>query len=397
MEIAYLSSNRLQIEVHIQRETWWGKLLKSLYANESKMIVLLLLGNNICLVAYGISFAKLLQPVIENWGIQQEFNVLLVQTILSTLLVLMTAEFLPKAFVQVNPYGFLRIGAPLLFTLHILLYIPSQFVFLLNNGIFRLFGVKSEQESKVFSKVDLEHYVDDITARLKQEEEIGQDMLILKNALDFSNLKARDCMIPRTEIVAVDFDEDLETLKSLFISKGLSKIIVYRSSIDNIIGYVHSYDLFKMPKSIKQVIKPISFVPSVISGREMFEKFSKQAGSIAVVTDEYGGTAGIVTLEDVIEEIFGEIEDEHDKEEWDEVQINEKEYLFTARVTIDHLNEQYHFDLPESEDYDTLGGLVLQVLEKIPEKGAEIRHKNYQLIVEEVSARRIEKIRIKKD
>jgi len=394
MEIAYLSSNRLQIEVHIQRSTWWGKLLNLLYSSESRIIVLLLLGNNVCLVAYGISFARLLEPLIQSWGVSQEIYLLLIQTGLSTLLVLFTAEFLPKAFVQVNPYKFLQIGAPLLLILYYVLYLPTQFILSLNNLILKLFGQKTTSDDKVFSKIDLEHYVEDITTRMKQKEDLGNEMIILKNALEFSKLKARDCMIPRTDIVAVDIEDDLEEVKAKFLEKGLSKILIFRDTIDNIIGYVHSYDLFKQPKNLKQVLKPISFVPSVISGKELLEKFLKQAGSIAVVTDEYGGTAGIVTLEDVIEEIFGEIEDEHDKEEFDIQQISDKEFIFSARVTIEHLNENYNLKFTESEEFDTLGGLILHTLEKIPEKGTTVKFKNYKLIVEEVSARRIEKVRL---
>ena len=260
--------------------------------------------------------------------------------------------------------------------------------------ILRLFGIQNQNSDKVFSKVDLEHYVDDLSSRIKAEQEFSNEMLILRNALDFSNVKARDCMVPRTEIIAVDIDEDLEVVQKQFINKGLSKIIVYRDSIDNIIGYVHSYDLFTRPLSIKQVLKPISFVPTVISGKELLEKFTKQAGSLAVVTDEYGGTAGIITLEDVIEEIFGEIEDEHDNDDWIEERINEKEFLFSARVDIDYLIETYNLDLEESNEYETLAGLMIFHLEKIPEQNTMLRIGNYKFIIEEVSDRKIEKVRL---
>jgi CBS domain containing-hemolysin-like protein len=219
-------------------------------------------------------------------------------------------------------------------------------------------------------------------------------MLILRNALDFSKVKARDCMIPRTEIIAVDIDDELEVVRKLFISKGLSKVIVYRDTIDNVIGYVHSYDLFTQPNSIKQVLKPISFVPTVMSGKELLEKFTKQAGNLAVVTDEYGGTAGIITLEDVIEEIFGEIEDEHDKEDWLEQKISEKEFLFTARIDIDYLIETYNLKLEESNEYETLAGLIIFHLAKIPEQNARLKLDQYTFIIEEVSDRKIEKVRL---
>ena len=223
---------------------------------------------------------------------------------------------------------------------------------------------------------------------------MGNEMTILQNALDFSSLKARDCMIPRTEIVAIEMDDTIELLHKTFTDTGLSKIIVYRDSIDNIIGYVHSFEMFKKPKSIKQLLLPIAFVPAAIPGKELLELFAKQSGNIAVVVDEFGGTAGIITIEDVIEEIFGEIEDEHDTEDWLEQKISDKEYLFSARVDIDYLNEEYDFELPEDDEYETLGGLVIHVLESIPEAGTEVELEQAKLIIEQVSDRRIELVRV---
>ena len=394
MELAYLASNRLKIEVQIKQNSFQGKILSVLYKKDSTMIAMLLLGNNIALVVYGISAASILNPIILEWGITNNASVLILQTLLSTLLVLVTAEFLPKAIVQINPNNFLNVGSLVLLMIFWILYLPTQVILLFSNLILRLFGIQNQNSDKVFSKVDLEHYVDDLSSRIKAEQEFSNEMLILRNALDFSNVKARDCMVPRTEIIAVDIDEELEVVQKHFINKGLSKIIVYRDSIDNIIGYVHSYDLFTRPQSIKQVLKPISFVPTVISGKELLEKFTKQAGSLAVVTDEYGGTAGIITLEDVIEEIFGEIEDEHDNEDWMEERINDKEFLFSARVDIDYLNETYNLELEESNEYETLAGLMIFHLEKIPEQNTTLRIGNYKFIIEEVSDRKIEKVRL---
>jgi len=394
MELAYLASNRLKIEVQIKQRSFQGKILSVLYKKDSTMIAMLLLGNNIALVVYGISAANILNPVITNWGITSNASVLILQTLLSTLLVLVTAEFLPKAIVQINPNNFLNIGSLVLVIIFWILYLPTQVILLLSNLILKLFGIENQNSDKVFSKVDLEHYVDDLSSRIKSEQEFSNEMLILRNALDFSNVKARDCMIPRTEIIAVEIDEDLEIVQKTFISKGLSKIIVYRDTIDNIIGYVHSYDLFTRPQSIKQVLKPISFVPTVITGKELLEKFTKQVGSLAVVTDEYGGTAGIITLEDVIEEIFGEIEDEHDNEDWMEEKINDKEFLFSARVDIDYLIETYNLHLEESNEYETLAGLIIFHLEKIPEPNSTLRIGHYKFIIEEVSDRKIEKVRL---
>lgn len=394
MELAYLSSNRLKIEVEKSQGTWQGKLKSIFYKKQSTMIAMMLLGNNVALVIYGICAAAILNPILKQFGVENEALLLISQTIISTLLVLITAEFLPKAIVQINPNRFLNIGSIPLLLVFILLYIPTQFILLFSWLFLRITGSKGKSSEKVFSKVDLEHYVDDISSRIHAEEHMSNEMTILRNALDFSHVKARDCMIPRTEIVVVDIEDELEEVKQLFIKTGLSKILVYRDSIDNIIGYVHSFDLFKSPKSIKLVMKPIIFVPAVISGKELLEMFTKQSGSIAVVTDEYGGTAGLVTIEDVIEEIFGEIEDEHDKEDLREERISDKEYLFSARVEIDYLNEEYDLEFEKSDEYETLGGFILDELEEIPAVGATFIIKNLRFVIEEVSERRIELVRV---
>ena len=394
MELAYLSSNRLKIEVEKSRGAWQGKLKNIFYKNQSTMIALLLLGNNFALVIYGIKAAEILNPVLKNIGVQNEALLLISQTILSTLLVLITAEFLPKAVVQLNPNRFLNIGAVPLFIIFIILYLPTQFILLLSSGFLKLSGGKNKTSEKVFSKVDLEHYVFDISSRIHAEQEFSNEMLILSNALDFSKIKARDCMIPRTEMVAVEIDEKLSNLVTLFIQKGLSKILVYRKTIDNIIGCVHSFDMFKSPKSIKQIIKPIDFVPSVMSGKELLELFTKQSGSIAVVTDEYGGTAGLVTIEDVIEEIFGEIEDEHDKEDLTEKILSKTEFIFSARIEIDYLIENYKLGFIASDEYDTLGGLIIHELESIPMVGQQLTYQNLSIEIQAVSERRIELVKV---
>ena len=392
MELAYISANRLRIEVVKKNNTFQAKILHLFYRKESNMIALLLLGNNVALVVYGIAAGAQLSPLLSQFGVQDQGLILILQTVLSTLLVLITAEFLPKALVQLNPNKALDLGLYPLLILYILLYLPTQMIVLISSGFLKLMGVAKE-EQRVFSKVDLENYVDELSANLTDEEELGNDMLLLRNALDFSKVKARDCMIPRPEIIAVDIQDPIADAKELMTNKGLSKLIIYRDDIDNIIGYIHSFDLFKRPASIKQILKPISFVPTVMSGKELLEKFTNQVGNFAVVTDEYGGTAGIITLEDVIEEIFGEIQDEHDKEALTEQQISENEYLFSARIDIDYLNETYDFDLTESDSYDTLAGLILAQLERLPAEGDEVQVDNYKLIVEKMSQRRIETIR----
>jgi CBS domain containing-hemolysin-like protein len=390
MEIAFLASNRLKIEVDKSKGTLLSKIQSIFYRNESKIIAFILLGNNVSLVVYGISAAKILDPVLYGLGITSEAGLLLLQTLLSTILVLIAAEFIPKSLVQFNPNRFLKIGTFPLFILYILLFIPTHVILAISWIVLKAFGYDQKTNQKVFSKVDLEHFVEDISERIDSEEISTEDMNLLKNALDFSNVKARDCMIPRTEIIAVDINDSLKTVMQLFIAKGLSKVIIYRDSIDNIIGYVHSYDLFKSPESIKQILLPIHFVPSVTTGEELLAKFTEQSGNIAIVSDEYGGTAGMVTLEDVIEEIFGEIEDEHDKDDLIEEKISDKHFRFSARVEIDYINEQYSLNIPESEEYETLGGLILFELANIPEKNSKLKMGGFAFVVEDVTDRRIE-------
>ena len=394
MEIAFLSSNRLKVELDRQKGTFNGRILGVFYTKESFFIALLLLGNNITLVLFGIYAALTLEPVIQNWGITEPTAVLLLQTLISTLVVLSLSEFLPKALVQLNPNGFLKFATAPMFLIYLVLYLPTHLVMGASSFFLRLLKTDHKNSAKVFSKIDLEHFVNDISNRIKNDEEIGNEVEILQNALDFSAIKARDCMVPRTEIEAIDIEETIDQLKSVFLATGYSKIIVYRSSIDNIIGYVHSFELFKKPESIKQILLPLPFVPAAMPGKELMELFAKQSGNIAVVVDEYGGTAGLVTLEDVIEEIFGEIDDEHDLEELLEEQVSDGEFRFSARHAIDYLNKTYDFQLPESEEYETLGGLIIHQLESIPDKGDQVEIDDKLIIIEEVSDRRIEIVRI---
>ena len=395
MEIAFISSNRLKVELDRSKGTINGRILGTFFKDESHFIAMLLLGNNIALVIFGISAASLLDPIIMEWGIKSAGLILFFQTLFSTLLVLVTAEFLPKALVQINPNGFLKFTSIPTLILYWILYIPTIFVMFVSNFFLKLLKAETEEEGKkVFSKVDLEHYVQDLSDRIKEEEDFGNEMQILQNALDFSNIKARDCMIPRTEIVAIELNESIEKLKELFIEEKLSKVLIYRDQIDNIIGYVHSFAMFKKPESITQIMLPISFVPEAIPGKELLELFTKQSGNIAVVVDEYGGTAGLITIEDVVEEIFGEIKDEHDVEDWLEEKVNENEFLFSGRVDIDYVNETYNLDLLESDEYETLGGLIIHSLETIPETGTVLPLENYDIEIEQVSDRKIEIVRI---
>jgi putative hemolysin len=398
MEIAFISSNRLKVEMERAKGTLNGKLLGTFYKNEAHFIATLLVGNNFALVIYGISIAKGLNPTIVGWGIPEsnDFTILLIQTIISTLLVLGTAEFLPKVLVQINPNKFLSVSSIPMLLIYWILYVPTLFVMFLSNGLLKLFKTDGTIEKKVFSKIDLEHYLEDISTRNKREEEFGNEMQILKNALDFSNIKARDCMVPRTEILAVEINDSMEELLELFTKMRLSKVIVYRTNIDNVIGYVRSFEMFKNPQSIKSILQPISFVPEAIPCNELLEMFTTQNNNIAVVVDEYGGTSGMITLEDVIEQIFGEIEDEHDTDELLEEQISDSEFLFSARTEINYINQTFEIELDESDEYGTLGGLILYHLETIPPAGTRLEFDNYEFIIEEVSDRKIEVVRLLK-
>jgi len=355
---------------------------------------MLLLGNNIALVFFGLYAAQVLEPIIESWGITSSGLILLIQTVLSTALVLITAEFLPKTFVQMNPNGYLKYTSLPMVLIYFIMYSPTYLVLGMSAGILKLLKVDSSNTEKVFSKVDLEHYVQDINNRIRDEQDFGNEVQILQNALDFDTVKARDCMVPRTEIISVDVEDDIDKLMSKFIDTGKSKIVVFRENVDNIIGYVHSFEMFKSPQSIKQILLPITFVPEAIPGKELLETFTTKSATIAVVVDEYGGTAGVVTIEDVIEEIFGEIEDEHDQEDWLEEIISEDEYRFSARIDIDYLIEEYDLKITPGEEYETLGGLILHHLESIPEAGTKIDIDELTFDIEKVSDNRIEVVRI---
>ncbi|MNU81058.1 Hemolysin C [compost metagenome] len=338
--------------------------------------------------------AEALDPLIDSWGIKQEYLIVLLQTVISTLIVLSIAEFFPKVIFQINPNGIFRLGSAPMWVIYWILFVPTKLIVWASNGLLRIFGIHVEQSEKVFSKTDLQHFVQDVNDRMEEEGDLGNEIQILQNALDFSKIKARDCMVPRMEIEAIDVEESIENLLAKFVETRLSKLLLYRDSVDNIIGYVHSYELFKKPTTITQILRPISFVPEAIPGKELLELFTKKSQSIAVVVDEYGGTSGVVTIEDVIEQIFGEIEDEHDDEDWLEEQISENSYRFSARAEISYLNRTYGLKLPESDSYETLGGLAINQLEFIPQGGEELTIGKWTLIVEEVTDRRIEIIRL---
>ena len=394
MEIAYVSSNKLKLELDKQSNSFVSSMLQKLLHSPSRFIATMLVGNNISLVIYGICMAKILEPKIEVFT-QSPFLVLLIQTLVSTLLILVSAEFLPKAFFRLNPNRFLKAGvAPLAFFYYSLAPIVSITLYLSKKGL-KILGMALVEDSPVFGKIDLEEYlklhIDDI-----ENKNLDVEVHILQNALDFSNVKVRECMLPRTEIVAVEVSKPIEELRDIFIKTKLSKVLIYQDNIDKIIGYAHSNEMFTSPKNIKSILIPIPYVPESMLAIDMLELFIKKRKGVAVVVDEFGGTSGMLTVEDVVEEILGDIEDEHDNENELEKQLNETTYKFSARLEIDYLNDKYYFDLPKSEEYETLGGLLISYLEEIPEKNTEISIGNYQFLIEEVSNNKIDEITIVK-
>jgi CBS domain containing-hemolysin-like protein len=395
MEIAFLSSNKLRIELEKSQGSISAKIIAHVSRRPSWFIGTMLLGNNIALVLFGIVMADVLEPIIALNITSNPALVLVLQTIFSTLIVLFFAEFLPKTVFRINPNRVLYVSSiPLL----LVFYALFVFMFLtigFSEWLLKLFfNTEFSTDSGAFGRVDLDHFIRDGKERSKDQENIDHEINIFHNALDFDKVKARDCMIPRTEIEAADISDSIEELKEKFLEKGLSKVLVYRDSIDNVIGFVHVHEMFKHPESIKSILLPIINVPESQAAKDVMESLTKQKRSIAIVLDEFGGTSGMITVEDIMEEILGEIEDEHDSDEFIEQKISEKEYLFSARLEIDYLNEKYNFDLEESEEFGTLGGLVLHTCGSIPEIGEVIYLERFDLIVTDRSENRLDTVKL---
>lgn len=389
MEIAFISANRLKIELEKKQGDFSAKILSGFIQKPASFIGAMLIGNNIALVVYSIVMAQILEPHILVYT-KSESVVLLVQTLISTIIVLFFAEFLPKALLRINPNFALKVAAIPLKLIYLILFPFTYVTSKISNGILYLFKVDTSNSNLAFTKVDLEHFVMDIQDRQESGEEIEHEIQIFKNALEFTDVKARECMIHRTEIIAMDIDDTIEELNDKFIETELSKILIYRNSIDNIIGYVHSIELFKKPESIKSILLPISIVPESMLASEILKQFINQRRSMAVVVDEFGGTSGVITTEDIIEEIFGEIDDEHDVEELIDIQLDKSTFQFSSKIEIDYINDKYKLELPESEEYETLGGLIIYFHESIPEKDEKINIENFVLIIDEVSNNKIE-------
>jgi CBS domain containing-hemolysin-like protein len=398
MEIAYTSADKMSLEVDKQKGNLTASLLNIFSSNSEQYIATMLVGNTISLVIYGLTFAKLLEPKIVQY-VSSDLIILIVQIIAATLIIMVTGEFLPKALFRLNANGFLRFFAFPVLLFYIILYPIANFSMFVSKGIIKYILKKDigpETEKSVFSKVDLDHFVNqsDNNHRTDNSEE-DNEIALFKNALDFSKVKVRDCMVPRTEIEALDINSSIEELRLKFIESGFSKILIYSNSFDNLVGYVHSSQIFKNPTSIKSVLNNISIVPETMSVSNLLNSFTQKHKTIAVVVDEFGGTSGLVTTEDILEEIFGEIEDEHDTDNLVVKKINEVKWILSARHEITYLNGKYHFNLPENTEYETIAGLILNQHESIPKINSLITIDCFEFRVLKASETRIELVLMK--
>lgn len=398
MEIAFVSSNRLKQELDLKRRILPARILSSFYANPSRFIGALLLGNNIALVIYGIAMANLLEPsIIKTLPIEyhSEFIVLIIQTIISTLIILITAEFIPKILFRINPNAILKFFAIPVWLFYFIFY-PIIFLFigLAEFILTKIIRMQLDTGNYNFTMIDLEEYVKEYNPSSEQPEEIDQEIQMIQNAIEFKHVKLRECMVPRTEIEALEINEDIDTLRNLFSTTGHSKIMIFEDTIDNLVGYVHSYDLFTNPVKISDVIRKIDVYPETTNASDLLNSMIKKHKSVAIVLDEFGGTSGMVTLEDIIEEIFGEIEDEHDKEETTEKQISPREFIFSTRLEVDYLNEKYDLNIEVSEEYETLAGFIIHHHESIPQIREEIKISPFLFTILKSTGNKLEEVKM---
>ena len=389
-EIAYVSSNKVHLEILKKQEGVIANVLTKLTRKPSKLLATMLVGNNVALVVYGFEMGKVMTALLPDF-----FQNVLWHTIISTLIILITAEFMPKVFFQIYANQLLKLFTIPAYFFYLLFYPLSSLVMWISDFVLRVFfKTKGDYVPLSFTKVELVDYISEQLENVPKKEEMDSEVQMFQNALEFSGVKAREIMIPRTEIVAVELNESIENLIATFVSSGFSKILIYNENIDDILGYVHSFDMFKKPKNIKEVLIPIVNIPETIQINEVLNILTRKRKSMAVVLDEYGGTSGIVTWEDIVEELFGEIEDEHDKDKFIEEQLSETEYLFSARLEVEYLNETYHLEIPESEEYETLGGFIVLHNECIPTQGELIQIPPFSFVIEACSQTKIETVRL---
>jgi putative hemolysin len=398
MEIAFISANKIHIEIEKKQEGFLAKVLTRLTKKPSKFIATMLIGNNIALVIYGLFMGELLMNWFSGLAPENQFLrvlltdfTLLSQTVISTVVILITAEFLPKVLFQIYANSMLRLLAIPAYVFYIFFSVISDFIIGVSDFILKyVFRTPGDDVQLAFSKIELGDYITEQMETVEEEDEVDSEIQIFQNALEFAAVKAREVMVPRTEIMAVEIHETPKNLAKLFTETGFSKILVFKDTVDNVIGYVHSYELFKKPKTIKSILLPVEFVPETMLIQDILNVLIKKRKSIAVVLDEYGGTSGLMTVEDIVEELFGEIEDEHDSTDLREEQIDETHFLFSARLEVDYINENYKLNLNSSDEYETLGGMLVHQLGEIPEKEAEINIDNFKFTIIEVSNTKID-------
>ena len=404
MEIAYVSSNKIHIEIEKKQQGLLAKILTKLTAKPSKFIATMLIGNNIALVIYGFFMGDLLVEWFQSFlpSSSSIINYLLVdfslftQTIISTIVILITAEFLPKVFFQIYANSLLKLLAIPAYVFFVLFTFISDFVIWISDFVLKkFFKTDGDQIQLAFSKVELGAYISEQMESVEEDDDIDTEIQIFQNALEFSEVKAREVMIPRTEITAVDVTETSKNLNALFTETGFSKILIYKDTIDDILGYVHSFELFKKPKTLKSILVTVEFVPETMLIKDILSVLIKKRKSMAVVLDEYGGTSGILTVEDIVEELFGEIEDEHDSIDLIEEKLEEDLYRFSARLDVDYINENFKINLPESENYETLGGLIVDHTEEISQQNEVVRIDKFQFTILEVSNTKIDLVELK--
>lgn len=404
MEIAFVSSNKIHIEIEKKQGGFLSILLKKITAKPSKFIATMLIGNNIALVVYGLYMGDVLVDwftqylTTDSTLLNYVFNELslITQTIISTLVILVTAEFLPKVFFQIYANSLLKLLALPAYIFYLLFSVFSSIVIWISDFVLKtFFKTKGDEVQLAFTKVELGNYISEQMESVAADDEVDSEIIIFQNALEFSEVKAREAMVPRTELTAIEIHDSVKNLSTLFTQTGHSKIVVYKTSLDHILGYVHAFDLFKNPKSIKSMLMPVEFVPETMLAKDILNVLTKKRKSLAVVLDEYGGTSGILTVEDIVEELFGEIEDEHDSVALIEEQLDENSFLLSARLEVDYLNETYKLQLPENENYETLGGLIVHFTQEIPEQNKQIKIDNFQFTIQEVSNTKIELIALK--
>ena len=397
MEIAFISSNKIYLEIEKKQDSFISNILAKLTQEPSKFIAAMLVGNIVSLVVYGFLMGELL----TRWMDYFEFRFsgllsLLIQTLLSTILVLLTAKFLSKVFFQIYANSLIKFFALPAYGFYLLFYYVSTFFIWVSDFVLkRFFKTEGDQIPLYFSKAELGNYITEQMSTVEDNDEMDSEIQMFQNALEFSGVRAREVMCPRTEIVAIDLFGSIDELKELFLETGYSKIVVYQNSLDDIIGYVHSFGLFKKPKNIKSIVIPVEFVPETIYIKDAMNLLTKKRKSVAVVLDEYGGTSGIITIEDIVEELFGEIEDEHDSdEELTEKELEEGVYLFSTRLDVEYLNQTYKLNIPESDSYGTLGGFIVDSTKEIPQKGDLITIGIYCFVIEEATNKKIELVKM---